>query len=114
MTIAQASAFYVQRAGMSPAAATVEAVKNSMFPGAALMYFVGRDAIHELRDEIQATLGSDFNLRSFHDALLSCGSVPVSIAGEAMRSVVRTTRRLPSGPLLEAVPPAPVHDGRHS
>ncbi|MDH3734173.1 MAG: DUF885 domain-containing protein, partial [Gemmatimonadota bacterium] len=47
-----ASALYVREAGMSEAAARAEAVKNSMFPGAALMYQVGTDAIHRLRREL--------------------------------------------------------------
>ena len=34
---------------MPEAAAMAEAVKNSMFPGAAVMYLMGRDAIHRLR-----------------------------------------------------------------
>ena len=37
---------------MPAAAARNEAIKNSMFPGAAMMYLVGTEAIHDLRRQI--------------------------------------------------------------
>jgi hypothetical protein len=84
MTLDQLAAFYEREAAMAPAAARAEAVKNSMFPGAAMMYLIGTDAIHDLRAEIQAREGSAFSLRSFHDRFLSCGAIPVSLIREAM------------------------------
>ncbi|NND84209.1 MAG: DUF885 domain-containing protein [Acidimicrobiia bacterium] len=95
MTLDEAAAFYEREAGMSPAAAEGEAVKNSMFPGAALMYLVGTDMIHELRRDLMGSLGDAFDLRSFHDALLSYGSVPVSLVADEMRR--RAGARLPLG-----------------
>lgn len=95
MSLAQAAAFYEEEAGMGPTAAEAEAVKNSMFPGAALMYLVGTDMIHELRQDLMRVLGDRFELRAFHDALLSYGSIPVAlIAGEMRR---RAEARLPLG-----------------
>lgn len=78
--------FYAERAGMPKAAARREAVKNSMFPGAALIYMVGTDAIHDLRRELREQWGSDFTLRRFHDTFLSLGSVPVSLVARAMKA----------------------------
>ena len=71
---------------MSAAAAHGEAVKNSMFPGAALMYLVGRDAILDLRADLQHRLGSAFSLKKFHDRFLSFGSIPVALVAEIMRA----------------------------
>jgi uncharacterized protein (DUF885 family) len=82
----QAATFYRERVGMSDIAAHGEAVKNSMFPGTATMYLVGTDLIHQLRRELAAQQGDSFNLRQFHDRLLSFGSVPVTLIGELMRS----------------------------
>jgi uncharacterized protein (DUF885 family) len=104
----QAAAFYQARAAMSPAAARAEAVKNSMFPGAAMMYLFGADAIHDLRRELSArqgaarpggaatdgadttggaaTRGGAFDLAAFHDRFLSYGSLPVSLIAADMRS----------------------------
>ncbi|MGH2558525.1 MAG: DUF885 family protein, partial [Thermomicrobiales bacterium] len=84
MTLNQAAAYYERETAMSPAAAHAEAVKNSMFPGAAMMYLIGTDAIHDLRAAIQEREGSSFSLRAFHDRFLSYGAIPVALIGEAM------------------------------
>ena len=69
---------------MSETAARSEAVKNSMFPGAALMYLMGTDGIHDLRRAMKSHRGEGFSLRRFHDDLLAYGSVPVSLIAEDM------------------------------
>ncbi len=84
MTLTQAASFYESVAGMSPASAHAEAVKNSMFPGGAVMYLLGRDGIHRLRERIMALEGGGFSLRRFHDRFLSHGSVPVSLIARRM------------------------------
>jgi uncharacterized protein (DUF885 family) len=84
ITVEEAAAIYRDRAGLSAEAARGEAVKNSMFPATAMMYMAGTDLIHRLRRELGG-LGGAFDLRRFHDRLLSYGSVPVALAGAAMR-----------------------------
>ena len=84
LTLEQAADYYQGHAGMPPDAARAEAVKNSMFPGAAVMYVMGTDRIHRLRRELSARRGARFSLRSFHDELLAYGSVPVSLVADAM------------------------------
>ena len=42
-------------------------------------------AIQRLRDEARAALGSRFDYRSFHDALLSGGSLPLPMLEARMR-----------------------------
>jgi hypothetical protein len=84
-TLDEAAAFYRERVGMLAAAAHAEAVKNSMFPGAALMYLVGTDQIADLRRELAARDGAAFDLRRFHDRFLSFGSIPVALIAAAMR-----------------------------
>jgi len=74
-----AVAVYRDRIGMSHEAAVGEACKNSMFPGTALMYWLGTDAIHLLRRERERVEGAAFSLRRFHDRLLSYGSIPVPL-----------------------------------
>lgn len=84
LTLDQAADYYAGHAGMPAAAARSEAVKNSMFPGAAVMYLMGTDAIHDLRAEMARRQGADFSLRRFHDAFLVYGSVPVALVAEDM------------------------------
>src|SRR5438552_927759 len=83
-TLEQAEACYRDDAGMSAEAARAEAVKNSLFPGTALAYLTGTDAIHRLRRQLSARPG--FELGRFHDALLAHGSVPVTLVAQAMGS----------------------------
>jgi hypothetical protein len=86
MTIEDAAAFYARETAMTEAAAKGEAIKNSMFPGAAMMYLIGLDAIHDLRRDVQAREGAAFSLRRFHDRFLSYGAIPVALIREAMLS----------------------------
>ncbi len=76
--------FYTQRVGMPAAAAQAEAVKNSLFPGAACMYLAGWDDIWRLRREVEAHQKSAFALRAFHDRILSFGSIPVTLIARAV------------------------------
>ncbi|MGL4648223.1 MAG: DUF885 family protein, partial [Caldilineaceae bacterium] len=84
MTLVEAAAFYATNTGMSHDASMGEAVKNSMFPGAAIIYLMGRDRILEVRDELQGRLGAAFDMRHFHNTFLSYGSVPVDMVADAM------------------------------
>jgi uncharacterized protein (DUF885 family) len=84
MSLDEAARFYQERAGMSAAAAQGEAVKNSMFPGAAVIYLAGCTRIHALRRTLAAQQGAAFNLGRFHDRFLSFGSVPVELIAQAM------------------------------
>jgi hypothetical protein len=84
VTLEEAADYYVRHAGMPAGAARGEAVKNSMFPGAAVMYLMGTDGIHELREKVASRAGDDFSLRRFHDDVLAHGSVPVALVAEDM------------------------------
>ncbi len=86
-TFEEAVALYVEQVGMPAAAAHGEAVKNSMFPGTALMYWLGTSQIHALRAEMAGRLGNDSSLRAFHDELLSFGAIPVALAARLVRGV---------------------------
>jgi uncharacterized protein (DUF885 family) len=78
-------AFYRDEIGMPEGAARAETIKNSMFPGAAMMYLLGTDAIHDLRAELEHGEGADFSLRAFHDTFLSHGSIPVALIAKLMK-----------------------------
>jgi uncharacterized protein (DUF885 family) len=86
MTLDDAVTFYGEMVGMAPAAARAEAVKNSMFPGTAMMYWLGTEAIHTLRHDVAVQRGAGFSLRAFHDELLGFGSIPVHLSAQLMRA----------------------------
>jgi Bacterial protein of unknown function (DUF885) len=79
MTFDEAVGVYRDRVGMSPEMAHGEACKNSMFPGTAIMYWLGTEGLHRLRRVRERADGSAFSMRQFHDRLLSFGSIPVSL-----------------------------------
>jgi uncharacterized protein (DUF885 family) len=47
-------------------------------PGQALGYMMGRLEIERIRSEAEATLGGLFDIKAFHDVMLSTGSVPIT------------------------------------
>ncbi len=81
-----AKQFYRTEVGMPIETAAAEANKNSMFPCTALMYWLGTQAIRDLRDRLQARDGAAFSLRAFHDAMLSRGSVPVLLVAAMLEA----------------------------
>ena len=89
-TLEDAAALYQQHAAMPPEAAQSEAVKNSMFPGTALMYWLGTRGLHELRRAAEAREGSAFRLGHFHDRLLSYGAIPVPLMARLMTVLLLT------------------------
>lgn len=82
--IGAVTAHYEDRAMMTPAAARGEAVRNSMYPGAAVMYWLGTREIHRLRAEVARREGAAFSPRRFHDRLLSYGAIPVPLISRLM------------------------------
>ncbi len=53
-------------------------------------YFVGRMA-HRLRQQIERELGDKFNLRDYHEAVISLGSVPVKYLPELVKARLTQT-----------------------
>jgi uncharacterized protein (DUF885 family) len=54
-------------------------------PGQACAYMIGMLHILKLRDEAQATLGSKFDIKAFHDVVLQTGSVPLDVLSGVVR-----------------------------
>lgn len=84
MSLRAAAKLYQERAQMPEAAATAEAVKNSMFPGTGVMYWLGTRTIHDLRRKLQQRQGAAFSLKKLHDRFLSFGAIPVPLISRLM------------------------------
>ncbi len=53
-----------------------------VYPGQATAYMIGKLKIMELRERAQTQLGDEFDIRAFHDVILTSGPVPLSIMEE--------------------------------
>ena len=58
--------------------AAQEIERYSVWPGQACSYMVGKVTILRLREKARKTLGSRFDPRKFHDAILLSGSMPLT------------------------------------
>ena len=61
------------------------------WPGQALAYKLGEMKILELRQRTEAALGDAFDLRSFHDALLGQGALPLDILDTVIGNYIAGT-----------------------
>ncbi|HWP70410.1 MAG TPA: DUF885 family protein [Gemmatimonadaceae bacterium] len=84
MSFDEAVRFHVSSAQLTPAAAHAEVTKCSMFPGTAMMYWLGLRDLWRLRTAEEASRGAAFSSRGFHDELLSFGSMPVPLVARLM------------------------------
>jgi uncharacterized protein (DUF885 family) len=58
---------------------TAEVDRYIGMPGQALAYQLGNLKFRGLRARAQATLGEDFRIRDFHDALMAAGAVTLPV-----------------------------------
>ena len=84
MSFSDAVLFYVEQVGMSAEAAQSEAVKNSMFPCTAVMYWLGTQTIFDLRETLRRRRRASWSLKAFHDELLGYGSIPLPLVARMM------------------------------
>ncbi len=61
------------------------------WPGQALSYKLGEMKILELRQRTEAALGDAFDLRSFHDAVLGQGALPLDILDTVIENYIAGT-----------------------
>ncbi|MGB7370375.1 DUF885 domain-containing protein [Erythrobacter sp.] len=75
----QAVDYMLDNTALTPGNVDAEVNRYMTWPGQALAYKVGELKIRELRARAEEALGSDFDLRAFHDAVLENGSIPLSV-----------------------------------
>ena len=75
----QANEWFVTNNGSNPEEVRGEIDRYCAWPGQALGYKVGHTAINRLRQKAKAELGPKFDFRSFNDAIVLGGSVPMTV-----------------------------------
>ena len=84
--------FLVDNAGLDPAFAASEVDRYCAWPGQATSYMLGQLEIRRLRTEAERALGSRFDVRAFHDAVLENGAVPLDVLRQRIDGFVRELR----------------------
>jgi uncharacterized protein (DUF885 family) len=84
MTFGGAVQLWMEAVGAGADAARGEVAKAAMFPGTAIMYWLGTREILDLRAAVARRRGAAFSLRAFHDDLLGQGSIPMPLVARLM------------------------------
>ncbi len=80
----QAIKYMVDTVGDKDSAATTEIERYCVWPGQACGYMLGKIEILRLREEAKKKLGSKFDLRKFHDAILKPGAMPLDVLAQVV------------------------------
>jgi uncharacterized protein (DUF885 family) len=88
----QALAYLRDHTALSEHEVTTEVDRYISWPGQALSYKLGEIAIVRLRGEAEKALGDRFDVKSFHDAVLSQGSVPLPVLDAQIRAYIDARR----------------------
>lgn len=83
----------MQATGDQRSSVTTEIERYCVWPGQACSYMVGKAAILRSREAARASMGERFDIKGFHDTVLTNGSVPLSV----MESLVNAWSAAPAG-----------------
>jgi len=75
----QAEQFFFDNSAIPESAVRSEVRRYLTIPGQATSYKIGMLKIQELRSRAEETLGEQFDIRDFHDVLLSGGALPMPL-----------------------------------
>ncbi len=78
-TRAQAIAYLHDNTALADHDIEIEVDRYISWPGQALSYYLGMMEIVRLREKAEQALGPKFDIRAFHDTVLSIGSVPLPV-----------------------------------
>jgi len=88
----QAISYYTDTLGDPVASATTEVERYCVWPGQACSYMLGKLTILKLRDKAKVALGPQFDIRQFHDAILLCGAVPLTVLEKVVDNYIAAKR----------------------
>ena len=99
----QAEACFLENSALAPHNIKTEVQRYISWPGQALAYKIGELKILELRGKAEAALGEAFDIRKFHDAVLSNGGLPLDILENQIERFIFDEKQR----LAQSLPPSP-------
>src|SRR5690606_16228116 len=90
-------AYLREHTALSEHEVTTEVDRYISWPAQALSYKLGELTITRLRQEAEQALGPRFDVRAFHDVVLSQGSVPLPVLEQQVRDYIAQARAPASG-----------------
>jgi uncharacterized protein (DUF885 family) len=78
----QAAQYFLDNSATTDAQARSEVRRYLVTPGQATSYKIGMLKVQELRRKAEAALGDRFDIRTFHDIVLSGGAMPLTMLEE--------------------------------
>lgn len=89
----QAIAYFKANSSVSDTDIAREVDRYFNWPGQATSYMVGELKIAELRARAERELGPRFDIRDFHEAVLSQGALPLAVLDEQVNRYIAAKRR---------------------
>jgi len=89
----QAIEYFKQNSAKTEHDIVVEIDRYIVMPGQALAYKIGELKLKELRALASKELGPKFDVRTFHDAVLGSGALPLDLLEENIRAFIAQQRR---------------------
>ncbi len=75
----EAIAYFLENAAITDSQARSEVRRYVVMPGQATSYKIGMIKIQDLRKKAEEALGDEFDIRGFHDVVLSGGALPLDV-----------------------------------
>jgi uncharacterized protein (DUF885 family) len=92
-TRAQAVRYFEENSALSEQNINTEVDRYIAWPGQALSYMIGELDIQRLRQEAEGELGSRFDVKSFHAALLEHGALPLTVLDQVVDRWIEAQRQ---------------------
>ncbi|MGH8107877.1 MAG: DUF885 domain-containing protein [Arenimonas sp.] len=89
----QAIEYMREKTGMPETDVVAEIERYLVMPGQALAYKVGMNTIVRLREEAKTKLGSKFDIRRFHDVVLTGGDMPMALLEQRVHKWIEEEKK---------------------
>ena len=88
----EAIAFYMENAPNAESDAIKMVERHIVMPGQATAYKIGMNKLLELREKAQKELGKKFDLKEFHDVVLTQGAMPLNVLEDLVNEWINTKK----------------------